>query len=115
MIIYGIETHSGDWDMSWSTTKLAFATRERAEKYMVEAKARSLELERQIDKCNSCTNYFDQTSDDGKLIIPIEEARVVCPRAAVDGDGYLMCHDSGAWGVPHYNIIEIEYTQEETI
>lgn len=117
MIIYGIEKYGGSmWgEDSWSRTELAFATQKLAEEYKAKAELKSLEMESQIDDCNSCRIYYDQTDDEGKLIIPIEEARAVCRRATVDVDGYLMCYDSGVWGIPHYKIIEIEYIQEATI
>lgn len=116
MIIYGIEKYGGNtWgEDSWSQTTLAFATKKLAEEYKAKAELESLEMASQIDDCNSCRIFFDQTDDNGELIIPIEEARAVCQRATVDEDGCLMCYDSGIWGIPHYNIVEIEFVEEET-
>ena len=112
MIIYGVEKHLGEWDDSLLITDIAFASRKMAEKYKAEAEAESLALEKRINECNLCHFYYYHTSDDGTLTIPIEKARATCPRASIDEDGHLACHESGIWGVPHYHINEIEFIQE---
>lgn len=115
MTIYGIEEYGGSWEDSWSRIRRAFVTKGLAEKYKDKAEAQSQEIEIRIEECNRCSLYYDCTDDDGKMVVPIKKAKSMCPRATIDDDGWLTCYEAGIWGVPRYNIIEIELIEEEAV